>query len=84
LDKPLRIRTNTGNIGIGVSLPTAAMHFKAGTASVGQPIKNYRGLMTTSEQGAIEMAAGHVYFTAVNGGPRYQLDQQAGGFSTYY
>jgi hypothetical protein len=29
---PLRIRTNTGNIGIGVSLPTAAMHFKAGTA----------------------------------------------------
>jgi hypothetical protein len=31
---PLRIRTNTGNIGIGVSLPTA-MHFKAGTASVG-------------------------------------------------
>jgi hypothetical protein len=25
------------------------------------------------------MAAGHVYFTAVNGGPRYQLDQQAGG-----
>jgi hypothetical protein len=28
--------------------------------------------MTTSEQGAIEMAAGHVYFTAVNGGPRYQ------------
>jgi hypothetical protein len=24
------------------------------------------------------MAAGHVYFTAVNG-PRYQLDQQAGG-----
>jgi hypothetical protein len=32
---PLRIRTNTGNIGIGVSLPTAAMHFKAGTASVG-------------------------------------------------
>jgi hypothetical protein len=37
--------------------------------------------MTTSEQGAIEMAAGHVYFTAVNGGPRYQLDQQAGGAS---
>jgi hypothetical protein len=36
--------------------------------------------MTTSEQGAIEMAAGHVYFTAV-GGPRYQLDQQAGGAS---
>jgi hypothetical protein len=34
LDKPLRIRTNTGNIGIGVSLPTAAMHL-AGTASVG-------------------------------------------------
>jgi hypothetical protein len=34
--------------------------------------------MTTSEQGAIEMAAGHVYFTAVNGGPRYQLDQQEG------
>jgi hypothetical protein len=27
------------------------------------------------------MAAGHVYFTAVNGGPRYQLDQQAGGAS---
>jgi hypothetical protein len=26
---PLRIRTNTRNIGIGVSLPTAAMHFKA-------------------------------------------------------
>jgi hypothetical protein len=26
------------------------------------------------------MAAG-LYFTAVNGGPRYQLDQQAGGAS---
>jgi hypothetical protein len=36
--------------------------------------------MTTSEQGAIEMAAGHVYFTAVNGGPRYQLDQQGRSF----
>jgi hypothetical protein len=35
--------------------------------------------MTTSEQGAIEMAAGHVYFTAVNGGPRYhQINKQEG------
>jgi hypothetical protein len=48
------------------------MHFKAGTASVGTAltIKLTTGvLMTTSEQGAIEMAAGHVYFTAVNGRP---------------
>jgi hypothetical protein len=60
------------------------MHFKAGTASVGTaPIKLTTGvLMTTSEQGAIEMAAGHVYFTAVNEGPRYQLDQQAGVSTT--
>jgi hypothetical protein len=35
LDKPLRIRTNTGKYRYRVSLPTAAMHFKAGTASVG-------------------------------------------------
>jgi 3-methyladenine DNA glycosylase Mpg len=36
--------------------------------------------MTTSEQGAIEMAAGHVYLYSCYGA-RYQLDQQAGGAS---
>jgi hypothetical protein len=42
-------------------------------------------LMTTSEQGAIEMAAGHVYFTAVNGGPRIPIRSTSRrGFSTYY
>jgi hypothetical protein len=35
--------------------------------------------MTTSEQGAIEMAAGHVYLHLQLLWPRYQLDQQAGG-----
>jgi hypothetical protein len=65
----LRIRTNTGNIGIGVSL-LLQMHFKAGTASVGtaQIKADYRVLMTTSEQGAIEMAAGHVYLQLLMAG----------------
>jgi hypothetical protein len=46
------------------------MHFKAGTASVGTAHKLTTGVLMT-RKGAIEMAAGHVYFTAVNGGPRY-------------
>jgi hypothetical protein len=80
---PLRIKTNTGNIGIGVNLATAAMHFKAGKAIAGTaPIKLTTGtLLSTTEAGAIEMAAGHLYFTAVDGGTRFQLDQQAGSGS---
>ena len=70
-----------GNLGIGVTSPTAAVHLKAGTATAGtSPLKFATGtLLSTTEAGAVEFASGHLYFTATNSGTRYQLDQQAVG-----
>lgn len=68
-------------MGAGVTSPTAWLQIKAGvnTAS-GAPLKFTAGTnLSTTEAGAIEYDGTHLYFTAVNAGPRYQLDQQAGG-----
>lgn len=70
--------SDTGNLGVGVTSPTAALHLKAGTSSVGTaPLKFNSGtLLATTEAGAIEYDGSHLYFTATNAGLRYQLDQQ--------
>ncbi len=72
--------TPAGNVGIGPTGPTAVLHLKAGTSSAGTaPLKFTSGTnLGTTEAGAIEYNGSHLYFTAVNAGTRYQLDQQAG------
>lgn len=72
---------STGNLGAFVSAPTARLHLPAGTATAGTaPLKINSGtLLGTTEAGAIENDGTHLYFTASNGGTRYQLDQQSAG-----
>lgn len=71
------IMNTLGNIGLGI-LPTARLTLKAGTATVSTaPLKFTSGThLTTTEAGAIEYNGTHLYFTAIAGGTRYQLDQQ--------
>lgn len=72
---------NGGNFGFnsGTS-PTAKVHIGGGTATAGTgPIKVDAGtLLSTTEAGSIENNGTHLYYTAANGGTRFQLDQQAG------
>ncbi|NTW33029.1 MAG: hypothetical protein HGB12_10445 [Bacteroidetes bacterium] len=67
-----------GNVGIGTSSPTAVLQLKAGTNTANTaPLKFTAGAnLSTTEAGAIEYDGSHLYFTATNGGTRYQLDQQ--------
>lgn len=64
----------TGNIGIGITNPTAILHLKAGTATAGTaPMKIPSGnLLTTTEVGAVEADAAHLYWTD-GSGARQQL-----------
>jgi len=57
-----------GNIGIGVTSPTAVLHLKAGTATAGTaPLKFASGvLLTTPETGAMEFDGTNLYFTPVD------------------
>ena len=82
--RSLVIQQGTGNVGIGVTSPTARLHLKAGTVTANTaPLKFNSGvLLGTTEAGAMEFNAGHLYFTAVDSGARYQLDQQSGGVSS--
>lgn len=75
---------NSGNVGIGTTSPTATLHLKAGTATASTaPLKFTSGTnLTTTEAGAIEYDGSHLYFTATNGGTRFQLDQQSGAISS--
>jgi len=72
---------DNGNVGIGIATPTAYLDIAAGTASAGSaPLKftsSAGALLTASEAGAVEYNGTHLYFTATNGGTRYQLDQQS-------
>jgi hemin uptake protein HemP len=78
--------TIQGNVGIGTTSPTAALHLKAGTATASTaPLKftsSAGALLGTTEAGAIEFDGTHLYFTAADAGSRYQLDQQASGSQT--
>ncbi|MEI7529159.1 MAG: hypothetical protein WCK76_09455, partial [Elusimicrobiota bacterium] len=68
-----------GNVGIGTTSPTAALHLKAGSYAAGTaPLKLTSGTnLSATEAGAVEFDGSHLYFTVANSGPRYQLDQQA-------
>ncbi len=62
-----------GNVGIGVTAPTAALHLKAGTATANTaPLKLTSGAnMTTPEAGAVEFDGTNYY--ATSGTTRYTL-----------
>ncbi len=78
-----RVRVNsTGNVGIGVTSPTAMIHLPASTTAAGTaPIKITAGtLMTTPEAGAIEFDGTSLYYT--NGSGRQTLSTGAGGAMT--
>ncbi len=80
-----RININSsGNLGIGTTSPTAYLNIKAGSATAGTaPLKFTAGTnLGTTEAGAVEFDGAHLYFTATNGGTRYQLDQQSAGSLT--
>ena len=72
------IKESTGNIGVGIISPTAKLNIAAGTATANTaPLKFTAGTnLTTTEAGTLEYNGTHLYFTATNGGTRYQLDQQ--------
>lgn len=77
----------SSNVAFGNSTaftPTAKIHIAAGTATSGTaPLKFTAGTnVTPTEAGAVEYDGSHLYFTATNGGTRYQLDQQGGGGMT--
>jgi len=57
---------NLGNVGIGISSPTALFHIKAGTSTAStSPLKFTVGtLMTVAETGAMEFASDFFYLTA--------------------
>ena len=73
---------SSGNIGIGTTSPTAALHLKAGTAAAGTaPLKLTSGtLTTTAEAGAIEYDGSSLYYTD-SGGARHALAASGSGIS---
>lgn len=56
---------NGGNVGIGITTPTAVLHLKAGTATAGTaPLKLTSGInLTTPENGTFEFDGTNLYFT---------------------
>ena len=62
----------SGNLGIGITTPTAVLHFKAGTATANTaPLKLTSGtLNTTAETGAIEFLTDAYYATITTGNAR--------------
>jgi len=73
----LRINNTTGNIGVGVSTPTAKLHLVAGSSDANKaPLKFTSGnLLTTTEAGSIEFLTDDYYATISTG---------AGGQYTYW
>ena len=70
--------TRTGEMGIGVSVPTAILQIKAGTATAGTaPLKLTSGPLTTAaEAGAIEFLTDSFYGTKTTGAARAAFVQQ--------
>lgn len=75
----LRIVSATGNVGIGVTLPTAVLHLKAGTATADTaPLKLTSGTnLTTAAAGAVEYDGTQLYFSPST--TRNILAQVSGG-----
>ena len=59
----------SGKVGVGITIPMAVLHLKAGTATAGTaPLKLTSGtLNTTPEEGAIEFDGSHLYFVNSDG-----------------
>ncbi len=71
----MRIDGN-GNVGIGIQLPTAALHLKSQTATAGSaPIKlsSNTTVMTTPEAGAVEFDGTNYFASAGSPAVRYTL-----------
>ncbi|MBI2627400.1 hypothetical protein HYW72_00530, partial [Candidatus Nomurabacteria bacterium] len=68
----LYVDTSSGNVGIGVTAPTAKLHLVAGTATANTaPLKLTSGaLNTTAEAGAIEFLTDAYYGTITTGAVR--------------
>jgi hypothetical protein len=64
--------SSTGNVGIGVTAPTAMLHLKAGTTAASTaPLKLTTGTsMTGAEAGAVEFTTDDLYFTITTGAAR--------------
>ena len=63
------VQNDLGNVGIGTTIPTAALHLKAGTAAANTaPLKLTSGTnLTTAEEGAFEYDGTNLYFTTSTG-----------------
>jgi hypothetical protein len=70
--------TTNGNIGFGITTPTAILHLRASTGTIADsPLKIDPGvLLTVPEDGSFEYDGSHIYGTI--GTNRYQLDRQPG------
>lgn len=75
---PTIVFKSGGNVGIGLTAPTASLHLKAGTAFANTaPLKLTAGTnLTTPEDGAVEFDGTNLYFTA--GGVRKTLVASGG------
>jgi hypothetical protein len=67
--------TSAGNVGIGVTSPTAVLHLKAGTATASTaPLKFTSGtLLTSAEAGAVEFLTDKYYGTITTGTARKEI-----------
>jgi hypothetical protein len=65
----------TGNLGIGIAIPTAVLHLKAGTATASTaPLKLTSGTsLTNAEAGAIEYTTDDLFFTIATDTARKRL-----------
>lgn len=63
---------STGQLGLGVTSPTAILHLKAGTTAASTaPLKFNSGTsMTTAEAGAVEFTTDDLFFTITTGAAR--------------
>ncbi len=90
-DFPLLVRNRTGgssffavrgdgNVGVGISAPTASLHLKAGTATAGTaPLKLTAGTnLTSAEAGAIEFDGTNLYFTNASNARKTVLADSVG------
>ena len=66
---------STGELGIGVTAPTAVLHLKAGTATASTaPLKFNTGTsLTTAEPGAVEFTTDDLFFTITTGSARKRI-----------
>lgn len=75
------MRIKSTGLSVFLTSSTAKLHIAGGSATANTaPLKINSGtLLGTTEAGAIENDGTHLYYTAANGGTRFQLDQQSGG-----